>query len=292
MGELETTRSAGGALPKQPDIAPPPVPAAPVPSLGFYVGTTVASILMLYYGFHVESERLSGLLVNLGSNFLGVVVVLIVIDRRIRPGDVERVKGATVGARVRAATLLHPETRHVVGYCRALAARIELPKNEIPDLGEIWRRHPGGFVLVGSARGGKTTFLQKFALAQATEGVRHPRRGRVPVVMALRAWEVGRGAENVRGQLQRFYRMPDARFEALLRKGKLMLLLDGLDEVPLPVRGGVMEEVVDLRRRHAGTVVVVSTRRGHEPTGEELPVVEAPEPPGDLSEWLLPHPDA
>lgn len=277
----ERAPGESSSLPRQPELTPPPLPVAPVPSLAVYCVLVAVALVLIWSGFLTASDRWSSFWLNLGCNLLAVVVVLIVIEQRIRPTELSRVRGVTSGVAARAATLVWPEARDAAGYARSLMMRLGevVPAYyvEVPELSGVAHKHEEGFVLVGGPGAGKTTFLHMLAMHKAKETTRSPLKGKLPIVFPLRRWKHGRGAHhNLREFVQQFYPMSDRRFHALLRRGRFMLFLDGLDDVPPDVRAAIVREILELRDRHPGTGLVISARPTSAVGGDELPVIEVP----------------
>lgn len=98
---------------------------------------------------------------------------------------------------------------------------------------EIFRHHGQSLLIVGSAGSGKTTQLLLVA-RQLMEGGNEE----VPVVLTLSAWKGERQdlAEWLSSELRSRYQVPTALSSSWLRRGLIMPLLDGLDELPLKYR--------------------------------------------------------
>jgi CHAT domain/NACHT domain len=150
-------------------------------------------------------------------------------------------------------------------------------------------------VLLGEAGSGKTTFLQRIALQRARECLREPDPVRVPILARLADFARARrtssslslasflgdraGAgppELPRPVLQTF-------FARLLKQGRALLLLDGLDEIgDAAERAEVVREIERFLDGHHDIQVIVASRiAGYRSTPLRI----------EASHWLLPPAD-
>ena len=281
---MENSLGVTTRLPKRPDLTPPSSPAPPIPSYGFYLASLAVSVGLIAAGFLVAEQRWAGLWSNLGCNYLASVVLLIVIERRVRPvelGRLGRAAGGAVEVVAGFVGIVSPVGRDVMGYARAVLARVAprdlasyVPTEQFLALERAAAQHPGGFVLVGPPGAGKTTFMQRRLAAAAARAIRHPHAAPVPVMMPLQDWHAGKGVENLRETAQRYYAMRNRSFDKLLARGRFVFLLEGLDEVDPEARGEVVQDLRDLRRRFGNTAYIVSTRPTVPADEEGLPVLE------------------
>ncbi len=110
-------------------------------------------------------------------------------------------------------------------------------------------------VAVGAPGAGKSIFLRHLALTYARRGLGDFPRQPVPVLLELN--RLNYSQEPLLDQLARVlgsYAFPNARgfLQSFLKRGQLLLLLDGLDEVDAAARGRVVQAIQDLLPRSEG----------------------------------------
>ncbi len=119
------------------------------------------------------------------------------------------------------------------------------------------------FVLLGKPGAGKTTYLKYLALQSVHKDSNIARR-KLPIFITLRDL-----AKKYEGDLLAYIEkefdtcnLEDARqfIEALLRKGKCLILLDGLDEVPQAQKEAVIDAINDFSDKYDDNQYVLSCR--------------------------------
>jgi hypothetical protein len=132
---------------------------------------------------------------------------------------------------------------------------------QVPIL-QLFLRTGGGLLITGAPGGGKTTLLLELAdglLERAESDPSQP----VPVVVSLATWAPRRQPDDqplarwLAGELAERYRLPAADAQAWAGQDDLVLLLDGLDEVPGRYRDGCAEAINRFLRDHPFTRVAV-----------------------------------
>jgi predicted NACHT family NTPase len=116
-----------------------------------------------------------------------------------------------------------------------------IQKSRVPALKAV-EDHEKLFVL-GKPGAGKTTFLKHLAI-QCISGKFKP--DLVPVFMTLREFAVAEGQPGLFSEIQESMQLEDVTAEqvkTILRHGKVLLLLDGLDEVKKEASRGLIDQV-------------------------------------------------
>lgn len=161
-----------------------------------------------------------------------------------------------------------------------------------PALAQLLARSHGALLLLGEPGSGKTVLLLRLA-ASLLETARLDPTAPAPVVLnlaSLGAWAGGFGAW-VEHELVAKYNLPRAHVARWVDTGVLVLLLDGLDEVPPDRRASVIGRLGAFRATH-GVSLVATCRssdhdRGESPLGFGL-VVEIDPLPGSALASVLP----
>jgi GTPase SAR1 family protein len=110
-------------------------------------------------------------------------------------------------------------------------------------------------MILGKPGSGKTTFIKHLAVA-CCEGLFQPEL--IPVLIELRAVEVEKF--NLLQLLQRFFDRDEATTLQLLKAGRVLILLDGLDEVPNQWRERVQREINRFSDQQYANRMIVTCR--------------------------------
>lgn len=167
------------------------------------------------------------------------------------------------------------------------AIEIELELQERPDIVTVpWKQHlretrqsrhispsslnifdayekaNGQLLILGDPGSGKTTLILQLArilLQQAMKDLTQP----IPVIFYLASWvQQCQPLEKwLLAELSSQYRIPLALGQQWIEQNQLLLLLDGLDEVPAPYYNLCIETLNEYLREHGLTSVVICSRR-------------------------------
>ncbi|CAM3720593.1 NACHT domain-containing protein [Ectopseudomonas alcaliphila] len=115
-------------------------------------------------------------------------------------------------------------------------------------------------VIVGTAGSGKSVLLRKLAI----EAISQP-RGVIPVLVELRLLRTRDGDLRIGEYLFNTISDQDEGFSkdqlhTALKLGKILLLLDGFDEIDFQIREAYEEEVLELSNKYPQTPIVLSSR--------------------------------
>jgi serine/threonine protein kinase len=133
---------------------------------------------------------------------------------------------------------------------------------------EVFAHHGQSLLIVGSAGSGKTTQLLLVARQLMESG-----KEEVPVVLTLSAWKGERQdlIEWLSSELRSKYQVPRTLSSSWLRRGLIMPLLDGLDEVPVKYRAGAIRAINRaIASGHLPGLLVTSRSKEYLDAGERL----------------------
>ena len=208
----------------------------PSPSLWLYVALLVVSAAFVFAAFTLEHKGdWSGLLLNLASDLIVTVIILVGIDRRLRSQDIQRLRRLPVITTQRFVGFLSPTRRLgerysgnlLVALEPLLAGKIEL--QGFPALEDKVRR---GFVLLAGPGQGKTTWTQFAALNLSRKYIDFDSTGRVPILFSLARWLPHHSLHDaLHDSFALYARCGRWRFNWLLKSGMVVILLDGYDEL-------------------------------------------------------------
>ncbi len=103
-------------------------------------------------------------------------------------------------------------------------------------------------MILGKPGAGKTTFLKHLAMQCLGGGFQ---AHRVPIFITLKEFAEADGQPNLRTFLHQFSDAPPTAFASILDNGRVLLLLDGLDEVRETDATRVLSQIRQFAERHA-----------------------------------------
>src|SRR5215510_5305277 len=219
----------------QPEPTPPPQ-GGQSPSLWLYL-----LLLMVSAGFVVTAFRMhqgadwAGLLLNLASDLIVTIIILVVIDRRLRAQELATLKRLPFVTSRRFVWLLSPTRRLGQRYACSLLVALEpllAGKIELQGFPALEDKVRKGFVLRAGPGGGKTTWTQFAATNLSRKYISYNSEGRVPILFSLGRWLPDRSLHDALHESFASY-APCGRwlFNRLLKSGKVVVLLDGYDKL-------------------------------------------------------------
>lgn len=256
-GSLKST------LGRQRDPEPPFQVSAPAPSLFLYIVLMLVALVLVAAGLSSGTQDWPGFSLNLASEIVGAVIILIVVDHRLRARDVQAIQRAQEKTRLRFTLMTSPQCREICGFAGVLATQLEKvakpyhlprPKIEATVDGAL----DEGVVLGGGAGSGKTTLLHRAVLKRAKDLMGDPRKTRVPILVSGVRWVEGSAEDALYETMRSYYAVSDRVFRKLLAKGRILGVFDGIDESLNPAER--IEAIREFLRKYPGNAVVLSTR--------------------------------
>src|SRR6266566_5580232 len=147
---------------------------------------------------------------------------------------------------------------------RLLMQEVDRPAQSLPEgtrITQVYNATEGGLLILGEPGAGKTTLLLELArdlLNRAQTSENAP----IPVVFNLSSWAKKRLTLSnwLVEELSIRYEVPHRLGQSWVSEDRLLLLLDGLDEVASAARKGCVEAINSYRRTHPDVQVVVCSR--------------------------------
>jgi WD40 repeat protein len=135
-------------------------------------------------------------------------------------------------------------------------------------------------LILGDYGTGKTTFLQKLALDQATTFLKDPVKKRIPLLIFLKDYELNKSIEILARSSFFWLSVTHEDFVDLSTRGKLLLLLDGYDEMRFHSQQGVADsftaELSSLILRGNKTIITSRTHYFKRASDEQVPTLSDP----------------
>lgn len=130
------------------------------------------------------------------------------------------------------------------------------------SIGDHFNSVGRSLLILGEPGSGKTITMLELARDFIRRSERDPGRAVVPVVFILSAWSAGEGkfADFLTEQLAEKYGVPRVLGLSWLRQRRLLLLLDGLDEVPTAERDKCVRKINDFSEEFGLPGLVVCSR--------------------------------
>lgn len=141
------------------------------------------------------------------------------------------------------------------------AAYSQLEQSDAASIGMLFSSCDRSLLILGSPGAGKTTLLLMLA-KDLVERAREDSNQPIPVILSLVSWETSRGplAEWIIDELTAKYQIPRQLGRNWLENDRLVLLLDGYDEVRDGRRQECAEEINHFRQTQGLTGIAVCSR--------------------------------
>lgn len=254
---------------RQPEASPPPTAQGRSPSLWLYLALLLAAGGLTWLAFAIEGKAdWPGLLVNLAAGLVGSVVILVVIDQRLRAQELDAIRRFPARTTQGLAAVVFPTRRISSRYVRSLLVGLEpllAGKVELSGFQGLEAKVRLGFVLLAEPGGGKTTWTQFVSASLSRKYLQGDPDGRIPILFPLARWLPDRSLHEALYETFASY-APCRRglFGRILRGGNVVVLLDGYDE--LWKRRLPLDEEVTSLRQHFPRVAWTLTSRNDKPT--------------------------
>ena len=255
--------SPGEALGRQRDPEPPSQIPAPSPSFLLYVLLLFLAIVLLFSALTSGTQNWPSFFLNLASEIVGAVIILVVVERRFRSSELRVIQRVPQTTKLYLATLLFRDVRQIIGFVRVLSAQMKavskpyhLPRPQIEAV--LTAKLQDGFVMFGEPGTGKTALVHRLVWSQATGAMREPRRARIPILISVHRWSEGDAKDALLESMQSFYPVSVRTFNHLLQKGRLLCVFDGIDEAFRPPER--VQAIKEFRHQYPRNAVILSCR--------------------------------
>jgi hypothetical protein len=251
-------------LPAQPPAQPPPAPVAEPPSLLVYAALFAFAVLLVSAAFMTKRPEWSNLWLNLATELIGAVIILIIVERRLRAAELSVLGRVGEGVARRLLFIVSREARQLVSYGTVLSDRITaITIRPYMDRGtveeEVLEESARGVLVTGSGGAGKTTLLHQLAVITAMQLVERPKTAIVPILVSLRLWP-GTNLELLAiRSVNRYARVTSRYLRGALRKGRVLCLLDGFDEAARPQEA--LRAITSFKAKYPLVRIVITSRR-------------------------------
>jgi len=262
----------------------PPVQGGQSPSLWLYFVLLIVSAGFVIAAFRMhQGTDWAGLLLNLASDLIVTVIILVVIDRRLRTQELATLKRLPVMTSRRFVWLLSPTRRLGQRYACSLLGALEpliAGKIELQGFPALEDKVRKGFVLRAGPGEGKTTWTQFAAANLSRKYISYNSDGRVPILFSLVRWLPDRSLHDALHESFGSYAPCGRwRFNRLLKSGKVVVLLDGYDK--LWKRDAYFADELKKLRSEFPTVAWTVISRADKPIPPDLGETERLAPPTD-----------
>lgn len=260
MGDEPTTASKLG---RQPKPNPPPYITVPAPSIWLYFFLLLVSAALLVFAQVNEQDNWTSFLLNISTEIIGAVIILILVDRRIRVSEIRQIKNIPGNTAHFALGILMPELHVAKGYVTSLITQLDSvslgtyisrPQFEA----SLLSKSSNGVLVTSPAGMGKTTILHLLARSQSELVMQKPRSSRIPILVSISQWGTDDSKEILYWTMHSYYPISQRLFDRLLKKGRFICIFDGLDESVDPL--SIVNKITAFRTNYPSNSVVVSCR--------------------------------
>ena len=220
-------------LGRQPDPQPSLETGEASPSLLLYAALLAFAVVLIVLGFNIKESNWSSLSLNLATEIIGAVLILVIVDKRLRYGELQAIHKYANLSSIQLSSVFISDIKDAVSYAKALSFELKRiqPKDyvEREKYENLLESYPGNLILHGVGGSGKSTLFQSIALRQA-ELVKHQPRSKIPIIFPMRQWNRDEITDQLWQTFQGFSSMKFKKFHKWLQQGRFIIMLDGLDE--------------------------------------------------------------
>jgi len=219
------------------------------------------------------------LFLNVSAGLISALVVLIVVERRLRASELSALSQVPVKAQMSATTLFSPTARAARNYASSqLQASRPLLSSYVVI--EKYTEHESSLLagcnLLAGPGVGKTAWMQFVVAKHAKEFLDSDGRKKIVVLFPLRQWRQPESLEDaVIGHIMQFASCSEKPAKKLLRQRVSTLILDGYDEIYH--ENSFFSDYQELVSIYQSLCVSVSTTPEYPCPLKKSPVVDLPE---------------
>lgn len=261
---MNSADNESAPLPKQPDPSPSFTLDEQAPSIWIYFVLFFSAVFLIIVAFQIQKPDpdWAGFWLNLATEIIGAIVILIVVDKRLRDSELKAIYQYAESTSSRLTLLFPSNARDTVIYIKALEIELNRIRSKVyferAELESLFEKHPAGFILYGHAGSGKSTLLQSIALKQTRKVVEKPQDEKIPILIPVRFLENEEIFEQIWKIARKYSNLKQKRLKQWLENGKLLVIIDGLDETPQIERA--LEKIKDFKSQYPNTSLIASVR--------------------------------
>lgn len=261
----------------QPDAVAP----AQHPSMRIYGVITVVATLFVLVAFVIKGEPdWPGLFLNISAGLVSALVVLIVIERRLRQSDLRALRQVPVKAQMSVLWLFRRSFRAARKYAIANLEALDALLSTYVEIPQFTRLEPhllSGCTLFGPPGTGKTTWMQSIVANYAQEFLESNGKSKVVILFPLIRWRKNEALEEaVIKHIISFSSCSEGAAKAVLVNQVRTVLLDGYDEIFIQDRSLFQSEYQKLKSKYPKVAVSVSSRPGPGNPLPNAPIIQMP----------------